>query len=95
VVPKILRYSALIFWGAQFDGARRITVIAENNRTSQRDAKAETQTGPHAEPRVHDILGQRKGVLQKTVKTFVYLGAALLIIVTALFSSSGKKALAQ
>src|SRR5208337_836517 len=32
-----------------------------------------------------------KGVLQKNLKTFVYLGAALLVIVAALFSSSGKK----
>ena len=32
-----------------------------------------------------------KGVLQKNLKTFVYLGAALLVIVAALFSSTGKK----
>jgi type IV secretion system protein VirB10 len=32
-----------------------------------------------------------KGVLQKNIKTFVYLGAVLLVIVAALFSSSGKK----
>ncbi len=32
-----------------------------------------------------------KGVLQKNLKTFVYLGAALLVIVAALFSSSGKE----
>jgi len=32
-----------------------------------------------------------KVVLQKNLKTFVYLGAALLVIVAALFSSSGKK----
>ncbi len=36
-----------------------------------------------------------KGVLQKNLKTFVYLGAALLVIVAALFSSSGKKTPAQ
>jgi type IV secretion system protein VirB10 len=36
-----------------------------------------------------------KGVLQKNLKTFVYLGAALLVIVAALFSSSGKKSPAQ
>ena len=74
--------------GAPFDGANRINVIAENNRTSQPDAKAGTETGPHAEPRLHDILEQRKSVLQKNLKTFVYLGAALLAIVAA----SGKKA---
>ena len=32
-----------------------------------------------------------KGALQKNLKTFVYLGAALLVVVAALFSSSGKK----
>ena len=32
-----------------------------------------------------------KGVLKKNLKTFVYLGAASLVIVAALFSSSGKK----
>jgi len=32
---------------------------------------------------------------QKNLKTFVYLGAALLVIVAALFSSSGKKTPAQ
>ncbi len=36
-----------------------------------------------------------KGVLQKNLKIFVYLGAALLVIVAALFSSSGKKTPAQ
>jgi type IV secretory pathway VirB10-like protein len=36
-----------------------------------------------------------KGVLQKNLKTFVYLGAVLLVIVAALFSSSGKKTPAQ
>ena len=29
--------------------------------------------------------------MQKNLKTFVYLGAALLVIVAALFSSTGKK----
>jgi type IV secretion system protein VirB10 len=33
--------------------------------------------------------------LQKNLKTFVYLGAALLVIVAALFSSTGKKTPAQ
>jgi type IV secretion system protein VirB10 len=36
-----------------------------------------------------------KGVLQKNLKTLVYLGAALLVIVAALFSSGGKKNPAQ
>jgi len=46
---------------------------------------------PQAEPTLHRNLELPKGVLQKNLKTFVYLGAALLVIVAALFSSSGKK----
>ena len=45
---------------------------------------------PHTEPTLHRNLELPKGVLQKNLKTFVYLGAALLVIVAALFSSSGK-----
>jgi type IV secretion system protein TrbI len=49
------------------------------------------RTGPQAEPTLRHDLQLPKGVLQKNLKTFVYLGAALLVIVAALFSSSGKK----
>jgi type IV secretion system protein TrbI len=49
------------------------------------------QTESKAEPTLHRNLELPKGVLQKNLKTFVYLGAALLVIVAALFSSSGKK----
>ncbi len=52
-------------------------------------------TKPQAEPTLHRDLGLPKGVLQKNLKTFVYLGAASLVIVAALFSSSGKKTPAQ
>ena len=48
-------------------------------------------TEPQAEPTLRRNLALPKGVLQKNLKTFVYLGAALLVIVAALFSSSGKK----
>jgi hypothetical protein len=48
-------------------------------------------TEPQAEPTLHRNLDLPKGVLQKNLKTFVYLGAVLLVIVAALFSSSGKK----
>ncbi len=65
--------------------------MTENNRTTQTDAQA----GSRAEPTLRHILEQPKGVLQKNLKTFVYLGAALLVIVAALFSSSGKKTPAQ
>jgi type IV secretory pathway VirB10-like protein len=48
-------------------------------------------TESQAEPTLHRNMELPKGVLQKNLKTFVYLGAALLVIVAALFSSSGKK----
>ncbi len=73
--------------------------MTDNNRTSHTDAQAgpqaEPKIGPQAEPTLRHILAQPKGVLQKNLKTFVYLGAALLVIVAALFSSSGKKTAAQ
>ena len=46
---------------------------------------------PQAEPELRHTNVQPKGVLEKNLKTFVYLGAALLVIVAAIFSSSGKK----
>ena len=52
-------------------------------------------TEPQAEPTLRRNLELPKGVLQKNLKIFVYLGAALLVIVAALFSSSGKKTPAQ
>jgi len=52
-------------------------------------------TEPQAEPKLRRNLELPKGVLQKNLKTFVYLGAVLLVIVAALFSSSGKKTPAQ
>ena len=52
-------------------------------------------TEPQAEPTLRRNLELPKGVLQKNLKTFVYLGAALLVIVAALFSSSAKKIPAQ
>ncbi len=55
----------------------------------------EARTAPQAEPTLRHNLALPKGVLQKNLKTFVYLGAALLVIVAALFSSSGKKTPAQ
>jgi type IV secretory pathway VirB10-like protein len=50
-----------------------------------------SRTEPQPEPTLRRNLEPPKGVLQKNLKTFVYLGAALLVIVAALFSSSGKK----
>lgn len=57
--------------------------MAENNVTPP--------VQPLAEPELRQTKDQPKGVLQKNLKTFVYLGAALLVIVAAIFSSSGKK----
>src|SRR6266849_4434894 len=54
-----------------------------------------SHTEAQAEPTLRRNLELPKGVLQKNLKTFVYLGAALLVIVAALFSSSGKKTPAQ
>ena len=51
----------------------------------------EPEPDPQSEPTLRHNLELPKGVLQKNLKTFVYLGAALLVIVAALFSSSGKK----
>jgi type IV secretory pathway VirB10-like protein len=65
--------------------------VTDNDFTS----KTETHTDPQAEPTLRRDLVLPKGVLQKNLKTFVYLGAALLVIVAALFSSSGKKTPAQ
>src|SRR5215831_19133168 len=50
-----------------------------------------SHTETPAEPTLRRNLELPKGVLQKNLKTFVYLGAASLVIVAALFSSSGKK----
>jgi type IV secretion system protein TrbI len=65
--------------------------MTENISTPRTDPQAEPQT----EPTLRRNLELPKGVLQKNLKTFVYLGAALLVIVAALFSSSGKKTPAQ
>jgi type IV secretory pathway VirB10-like protein len=64
-----------------------MTVMAENDSTSHVE--------PQVEPTLRRLLEQPKGVLQKNLKTFVYLAAALLVIVAALFSSAGKKTPAQ
>src|SRR6267378_7949649 len=53
--------------------------------------RTDAQTEPETEPTLRRNIEVPKGVLQKNLKTFVYLGAVLLVIVAALFSSSGKK----
>ena len=47
------------------------------------------------EPELHRMKFEPKGVLKKHLKTFVYLGAALLVIVAALCSSTAKKTPAE
>jgi type IV secretory pathway VirB10-like protein len=61
--------------------------MTENIFTTRTDARTE----PPCDPTLRGNLELPKGVMQKNLKTFVYLGAALLVIVAALFSSSGKK----
>ena len=51
----------------------------------------ETQIAP--EPELTQRIVDPKGVLQKNMKLVLYLSAALLVIVAAVFSSSGKKTL--
>ena len=65
--------------------------MTEKIFTSRTDA----QTEPQVDPTLWRNPELPKGVLRKNLKTFVYLGAAMLVIVAALFSSSGKKAPAQ
>jgi len=48
-----------------------------------------------AEPTLRRNLAQLKRVLQKNLKTFVYLGAVLLVIVAAPFRSSAQQANAK
>jgi type IV secretory pathway VirB10-like protein len=43
------------------------------------------------EPELRRTAAEPKGVLQRNLKTLVYLGAAVLVIIAAIFSSTGKK----
>ncbi len=58
---------------------------------------AEQKTKPPADPDIFDLpelhrrLVEPKGVLQKNLKVFLYLGASVLVIVAAIFSAGGKK----
>ena len=61
--------------------------MAENNFVPPTDALSEAE--------LRRTNGDPKGVLQKNLKIFVYLGAALLVIAAALFSSTSKKTPAQ
>jgi type IV secretion system protein TrbI len=56
------------------------------------DVSSATQS---TEPELRQTKYEPKGVLKKNLKMFVYLGAALLVIAAAIFSSSGKKNASQ
>ncbi len=43
------------------------------------------------EPELRHVQVEPEGVLQKNLKMLVYLGAAALVIVAAIFSSTGKE----
>jgi type IV secretion system protein VirB10 len=61
--------------------------MAENNFVPPSEALSE--------PELRRTNSDPKGVLQKNLKIFVYLGAASLVIAAALFSSTSKKTPAQ
>jgi len=65
--------------------------MTENIFTPPQVARTDPQGEPKAEPTLRPNLELPRGVFEKNLKAFVYLGAALLVIVAALFSSSGKK----
>ena len=48
-----------------------------------------------SEPGLHRAEQEPKGVLQKNLKPMLYLGAAILVIVAAVFSGTGKKSSGQ
>ena len=64
-------------------------------------AMADQETKPPADPdfldlsELHSKLVEPKGVLQKNLKIFLYLGASVLVIIAAIFSASGKKPATQ
>jgi type IV secretion system protein VirB10 len=61
----------------------------------------EQKTKPPADPdfldlsELHSKLVEPKGVLQKNLKIFLYLGASVLVIIAAIFSAGGKKRATQ
>jgi hypothetical protein len=63
--------------------------MTNNDFTSHTEARTEPRAEPQAEPRLRRNLALPKGVFEKNLKTFLYLGAALLVVMAALFSSSG------
>lgn len=62
---------------------------------AEQTADPQIQGQPHAEPGLTKNAFDPRGVLQKNIKLFVYLGAALLVILAALASSRTKTTPAQ
>ncbi len=62
---------------------------------------ADQKAKPPADPDIFDLpelhrrLVEPKGVLQKNLKIFLYLGASVLVIIAAIFSAGGKKPATQ
>ncbi len=62
---------------------------------------ADQETKPPADPDFSDLpelrrrLVEPKGVIQKNLKIFLYLGASVLVIIAAIFSAGGKKPATQ
>ena len=62
---------------------------------------ADQETKPPADPDFSDLpelrrrLVEPKGVIQKNLKIFLYLGASVLVIIAAIFSAGGKKTATQ
>jgi type IV secretory pathway VirB10-like protein len=63
--------------------------MTDNDFNSHTEARSDPHAEPQAEPTLRRNLALPKGVLEKNLKTFLYLGAALLVVMAALFSSSG------
>jgi type IV secretion system protein TrbI len=61
--------------------------MTDNDFTSHTEARTGPHAEPQAEPRLRRNLALPKGVFEKNLKTFLYLGAALLVVLAALFSS--------
>jgi len=78
-------------------GKRKWNSRARDSRHDRKHLYSPHRRAPRAARRSHVApqSGTAKRSLAENLKTFVYLGAALLVIVAALFSSSGKKTPAQ
>jgi type IV secretion system protein VirB10 len=56
---------------------------------------ADSPSQAPVEPKLHRAEGEPKGVLQKNLKPMLYVGVAVLVIVAAIFSGTGRKTTTQ